>query len=49
MIYCEGGGEETFLKMLGKVNRFAFDREGKLLLLADDIPLLRFKKINKPQ
>ncbi len=49
MIFCEGGGEETFLKMLGKVNKFAMDSEGKLLLLIDDIPMMRFKKIAKPQ
>ena len=49
MAFCEGGGEETFLKMLGKVNRFAFDSEGKLLLLADDIPMMRFKMMTKPQ
>jgi heat shock protein HslJ len=49
MIYCEGGGEETFLKMLGKVNKLAFDSENKLLLLIDDIPMMRFKKIAKPQ
>lgn len=48
MIHCEGEGEETFLKMLGKVNRFAMDSEGKLLLLIDDIPMMRFKKIAKP-
>lgn len=49
MIYCEGGGEGTFLKMLGKVNKLAFDSENKLLLLIDDIPMMRFKKIAKPQ
>ena len=49
MIFCEGGGEETFLKMLGKINQFAFDNEGKLVLLTDDVPMMRFKKINKPQ
>ncbi len=49
MAFCEGGGEETFLKMLGKINRFAMDSEGKLLLLIDDIPMMRFKKIAKPQ
>ena len=49
MIFCEGGGEETYLKMLGKVNRFAFDSDGKLLLLVDDVPMMRFKKIAKPQ
>ncbi|WP_284652523.1 META domain-containing protein [Flavobacterium terrisoli] len=49
MIFCEGGGEETFLKMLGKVNKLAFDNDGKLLLLTDDVPMMRFKKISKPQ
>jgi len=49
MIFCEGGGEETFLKMLGKVNKFAIDSDGKLLLLIDDVPMMRFKKITKPQ
>lgn len=49
MIFCEGGGEETFLKMLSKVNKFAIDSDGKLLLLIDDVPMMRFKKIAKPQ
>lgn len=49
MIFCEGGGEETYLKMLGKVNKMAFDSDGKLLLLLDDVPMMRFKKIAKPQ
>ncbi len=49
MIFCEGGGEETFLKMLSKINKFAIDSEEKLLLLVDDIPMMRFKKIAKPQ
>jgi heat shock protein HslJ len=49
MRWCEGGGEEAFLNMLGKVNKFAIDSEGKLLLLKDDIPMMRFKKIAKPQ
>lgn len=48
MAFCEGGGEETFLKMLGKINRFSLDSEGKLLLLVDDIPMMRFKKTVKP-
>lgn len=47
MRFCEGGGEETFMSMLGKVNRFSFDSEGKLLLLVDDVPMMRFKKITK--
>jgi len=49
MIYCEGGGEEAFLNMLGKINKFAMDSDGKLLLLTDDVPMMRFKKIAQPQ
>lgn len=49
MRFCEGGGEETFMNMLGKVNKFTIDSEGKLLLLIDDIPMMRFNKITKPQ
>ena len=49
MAYCEGGGEETFLNLLGKVTKFAIDNDGKLLLLSDDVPIMRFKKIAKPQ
>jgi heat shock protein HslJ len=49
MIFCEGGAEEAYLRMLGKVNKLAFDSEGKLLLLIDDVPVMRFKKIAKPQ
>jgi heat shock protein HslJ len=44
MRFCEGGGEETFLNMLGKINKYAIDSDGKLLLLKDDIPMMRFKK-----
>ena len=49
MIFCEGDGEETFFKMLGKANKFAIDSDGKLVLLTDDIPIMRFKKIAKPK
>lgn len=49
MRWCEGGGEETFMGMLGKVNKYSIDSDGKLLLLLDDIPMMRFKKTAKPQ
>ena len=49
MRFCEGGGEGTFLGMLGKVNKFAIDSDGKLLLLIDDVPMMRFKKITPKQ
>src|SRR6185312_1815350 len=43
MIYCEGGGEEIFLKMLKKVNRYAVT-DNTLNFMMDDIPLMRFSK-----
>lgn len=46
MRFCEGGGESTFLNMLGKVNKLAIGADGKLLLLKDDVPMMRFKIIN---
>lgn len=49
MRFCEGGGEQTFMGMLGKVNKYAIDSDGKLLLLLDDVPMMRFKKTAKPQ
>ncbi|MCF6131900.1 META domain-containing protein [Flavobacterium wongokense] len=49
MRWCEGDGEKAFMNMLGKVNKYAIDSYGKLLLLTDDIPMLRFKKIAKTQ
>ncbi|MDI1318006.1 META domain-containing protein [Flavobacterium sp.] len=47
MRFCEGGGEETFMNMLGKVNKFAIDNEGKLLLQMNDITMMRFKNVTK--
>lgn len=49
MRFCEGGGEQTFLNMLGKINKFTIDNDGKLILLKDDIPMMRFKKAPKQQ
>lgn len=47
MRYCEGGGEQVFLKMIKEVNHYYIDNEGKLYLNKGDIPMLRFKKITK--
>lgn len=49
MRFCEGGGEETFMGMLGKVNKYTIDSDGKLVLLLDDVAMMRFKKTAKPQ
>jgi heat shock protein HslJ len=43
MIFCEGGGEETFLNMLRKVNKFAVDGN-TLTFLIDDVAVMRFAR-----
>lgn len=43
MIFCEGGGEEAFLNMLKKVNRYSVS-ENTLNLLIDDVAVMRFGK-----
>lgn len=42
-MYC-GEGEKVFLQMMSKVNKHDFDGDGKLQLLTDDVPMMRFKK-----
>ncbi|HET7119538.1 MAG TPA: META domain-containing protein, partial [Hanamia sp.] len=43
MVYCEGGGEETFLSMLKKVNRYSVN-DTTLTFMMDDIAIMRFAK-----
>ena len=46
MIFCEGGGENTFLDMLKKVNRYTVT-DGNLNILTfmiDDVAVMRFTK-----
>jgi hypothetical protein len=45
MRYCEGGGEQAFLEMMKKINKISVDKDGKLNLLLNDIPMMRFKKV----
>lgn len=45
--YCDGGGEQVFLKMIKEVNHYYIDAEGKLFLNKGDVPMMRFKKIIK--
>lgn len=47
MKYCEGGGEQVFLKIMKEVNHYYIDAEGKLFLNKGDVPMMRFKKIKK--
>ena len=44
MMYC-GQGEQEFLKTIKKINKYSFDEEGKLNLLMDDVPMMRYKKV----
>ena len=44
MIFCEGGGESTFLNMLKKANKYAVTNENTLTFLIDDVAVMRFIK-----
>ena len=43
MMFCEGGGEETFLNMLKKVNRYSL-KDNTLTFLIGDVAVMRFTK-----
>jgi len=43
MMYC-GEGETFFLNTIKKVNKYKIDDDGKLNLMIDDVPMMRFKK-----
>lgn len=47
--YCEGNGDKAFLQMMEKVASYSIDENQKLNLIADGIPVMRFKKVNTPQ
>lgn len=42
MMFC-GEGEPQFLNMMKKINAYSFDADGKLNLMIDDVPMMRFK------
>jgi len=44
MMFCEGGGEQTFLQMIKKVDNYSTDNDGKLNLNNGEVPMMRFKK-----
>lgn len=44
MMFCEGGGEQTFLQMMKKVNNYSIDKDGKLNLNIGEVSMMRFKK-----
>lgn len=45
MMYC-GEGEQTFLSTIKKVNKYRFDAKGNLVLMLDEVAMMRFKKVN---
>ncbi|SNR47395.1 META domain-containing protein [Flavobacterium sp. ov086] len=47
MMYCEGGGEQTFTQMIRTIDSYSIDKDGKLNLLVKDVPMMRFKKVVK--
>lgn len=43
LMYC-GDGEPEFLNIMSKINRYSVGPDGKLNLMIDDVPMLRFHK-----
>ncbi|MBP0904971.1 META domain-containing protein [Mariniflexile gromovii] len=43
MMFC-GEGEKVFLNMMTKINTYSLDADGKLNLMIDEVPMMRFKK-----
>lgn len=44
MMYC-GEGESVFLNTIKKVNKYQIDSSGNLVLLVNDVAMMRFAKI----
>ena len=44
MIFCEGGGETTFLNMLKKVNKYAVSDSNTLAFIMGDVTVMRFTR-----
>jgi heat shock protein HslJ len=47
LMFCECGGEQTFLQTIKKIDSYSIDKDGKLNLNMKDIPMMRFKKVTK--
>lgn len=47
MRYCEGGGQEFFMKAMQDVNKYRVTADGKLELMMNDVVMMRFKKATK--
>lgn len=48
MMYC-GSGEQQFMNMMEKINKYSVDKDGKLNLMINEVPMMRFKRIDKPE
>ncbi|MCK7591457.1 META domain-containing protein [Subsaxibacter sp. CAU 1640] len=45
MMYC-GEGEQVFVNTMKKINKYNIDADGKLVLMMDDVAMMRFHKTN---
>ena len=45
MIFCDNGGENSFLNMLAKVSRYELSNATSLNFMIDDVPVMHFTKI----
>lgn len=48
MMYC-GEGEQQFLSMMKKINKYSIDKDGKLILMINEVPMMRFKVMDEPK
>ncbi len=46
LMFCPGEGEQVFLKTMASINKFNFDKDGKLELLMNEVAVMRFKRTN---
>lgn len=44
MMFC-GEGEQFFLRTIKTINKYEIDDDGKLNLMLDEVPMMRFKKV----
>ena len=44
LMYCPGIGESTFFNLLKNVNRYAMEDDQTMLLLQDEVPLMKFRR-----
>lgn len=46
LMACPGNGEGTFMKALKEVNTYALEGNEVLVLLRNDLPFMKFKRLN---